>query len=263
MPRFTGDTPRIAFDDVGTGDDALLFLPGWCANRSVFRPVLDALRNRQRSLALDWRGHGASDGVEEDFSAEALLTDALRVIEAANVRTIVPVALAHAGWIAIELAGRLGKRVPRMVLVDWIVTPAPPPFLDALRGMQEQDRWEATVHGVFDMWLAGTDNQELTHFVRSEMGSYGFPMWSRGAREIAASYSAHGSPLAALSTLPSRPVLHLFSDSYPPGFTDAQRTFADSNGWYSFETLPAKSHFPTFEVADRMAASILGFVKAR
>ncbi len=30
----------VAFDDVGEGEPALLMLPGWCSNRTAFRPLL-------------------------------------------------------------------------------------------------------------------------------------------------------------------------------------------------------------------------------
>jgi len=126
--------------------------------------------------------------------------------------------------------------------------------------MQDPARWQDIVHGVFDNWLAGTSNPALTSFVRVEMGRYGFAMWSRAAREIAGAYAAHGSPLDALAASGHRPVLHLFADSYPAGFAQAQAAFARTNPWYAFEALPAKSHFPMFEVPDRMASAIREFV---
>jgi pimeloyl-ACP methyl ester carboxylesterase len=243
MTSFTSLAPRIAFDDGGHGHDALLFLPGWCTNRTVFRPVLERVAQTSRAIALDWRGHGESESVEGDFGAEALVTDALRVIEAAGVRRVVPVALAHGGWVAIELVRRLGARAPKLVLLEWIVTAAPPPFLSALAAMQDPQRWRATVDRVFESWLAGTDNAALTYFVRDEMGSYGFAMWSRGGREIAAAYAQNGSPLEALARMESRPVLHMFADAYEPPFVEAQRVFAESDPWYSFQVLLARAAF--------------------
>ena len=44
---------------------------------------------------------------------------------ASGADRIVPVALAHAGWVAIELRRRLGKKIPAIVLVDWIVLDLP------------------------------------------------------------------------------------------------------------------------------------------
>ena len=68
-------------------------------------------------------------------------------------------------------------------------------FQEALKGMQLAERWKATVNGIFDLWLHGVKNPALERFVRSEMGQYGFAMWSRAAREIQAYYAKNGSPL--------------------------------------------------------------------
>ena len=49
-----------AYDDCGEGDDAILFLPGWCGPRTIFQPIADRLSADHRTLALDWRGQGFS-----------------------------------------------------------------------------------------------------------------------------------------------------------------------------------------------------------
>ena len=66
---------------------------------------------------------------------------------------MVPLATAHAGWIAIELrraSEQLGPaRVPKLVLVDWIVTAAPPPFLAELDTLRDRAWWQATRDRLF------------------------------------------------------------------------------------------------------------------
>lgn len=172
-----------------------------------------------------------------------------------------PVALAHAGWVAIELRRRLGDRVPKLVLLDWIVLEAPKPFLDALQGMQSSDRSRQTVEHIFSLWLEGVDNPELHRFVREEMGSYGFDMWARAAREINAAYARAGSPLRALAAIqPPVPVLHLYAQPEDPGYLAAQQSFAASHSWFSVGKLNARSHFPMFEVSNEMVVAIEGFV---
>ena len=42
--------------------------------------------------------------------------------------------------IAIELRRRLGDRIAKLMLVDWLVQ-APPPFLRVLEANQSPDRW--------------------------------------------------------------------------------------------------------------------------
>src|SRR5690242_17983577 len=124
MAEARSDDLRIRYDDSGTGEPALLCLAGWCASRKAFDELGRRLADRRRVLALDRRGHGDSDAARGDFGAKEQLGDALAVIAASGARQIVPVATAHAGWIAIELRRRLGpERVPKLVLIDWIVTP--------------------------------------------------------------------------------------------------------------------------------------------
>ena len=53
--------PRIAYDDLGEKEPAVVFLPGWCSGRGVFRDLLPLMAKTRRSLALDWRGHGESE----------------------------------------------------------------------------------------------------------------------------------------------------------------------------------------------------------
>ena len=53
-----------------------------------------------------------------------------------------PVALSHAGWVAVELRRRLGaRRVPGIVLLDWMVLGTPSGFDGALAGLQDDTAW--------------------------------------------------------------------------------------------------------------------------
>ncbi|MDR5694420.1 MAG: alpha/beta fold hydrolase [Armatimonadota bacterium] len=137
MPEVQSHGIRISYDDYGQGEPALLFMPGWCSSRRVFDELTRRCAQWRRTLAIDWRGHGQSERPTDDFGASDLADDALAVVEASQADRVVPVALAHAGWIAIELRRRLGARIPKLVLLDWIVLEAPPPFLGALQSLQD------------------------------------------------------------------------------------------------------------------------------
>jgi len=93
------------------------------------------------------------------------------------------------------------------------------------------------------------------------MGSYGFDMWARAGREIAAAYAREGNPLQALAALnPPVPVLHLYAQPDDPGYLQAQHAFAASYPWFHVQKLAAHSHFPMFEVPEAMAQAIEEFV---
>jgi pimeloyl-ACP methyl ester carboxylesterase len=259
MPRVRSNDATIDYDDVGLGDPALLLLPGWCGTRAAFDPVLERLSAHRRVLALDWRGHGESGGAHGDFGEEDLVHDALAVIADSGSQSVVPVALAHAGWVGIDLRRRLGHRVPGLVLVDWIVGEAPGPFLATLEDVRlDADRDDA-VAGMLQHWQAGVTDPDLAGYL-ADMGAASGEMWDRAAREIEGSYARHGSPLRALSELEHAPqVLHLVPSRDDTCSFEGHRAYAAEHQWYHAVALPARSHFPLFEAPEQAADQIERF----
>jgi pimeloyl-ACP methyl ester carboxylesterase len=226
VPEALSRGTTIRYFDRGRGPPALLFLPGWCGSRQVFDSMVSRCAVRRRTLALDWRGHGESESTADEFGVPELVDDALAVIAASGVERFVPVALSHAGWVAIELRRRLGLQVPKLVLLDWIVSEAPAPFLAALQGLADPTAWERTREQLFSMWLRGLEIPALTRYVREDMGSYPSAMWARAGREIARAYAQASSPLQALAQLdPPAPVLHLYAQPDDAEYLAAQLAF--------------------------------------
>ena len=263
MPEVRSKGVRIRYDDVGQSEPALLFLPGWCTSRAVFGPLLSRLGGHHRLLSVDLRGHGQSGRGSEDFTSDTVVDDLLEVLQASGVRQVVPVALSHAGWFAIELRRRLGERVAGIVLLDWLVLEPPPQFLEVLRGLQSE-AWRENRDALFEMWLSGVDSDEAIRFVREDMGAFGEGMWMRAAREIASAYGREGYPLRALSALsPPVPTMHLYSQAAYPEYVIAQQSFAADHPWFLAVKLDARGHFPTFEVPEALAAHLERFVSRK
>ncbi|WP_375769402.1 alpha/beta hydrolase [Archangium gephyra] len=251
---------RIRYDDVGQGEPTLLFIPGWCTSREVFRKLVPWSSILHRALVVDLPGHGESQLPGPDFG-NATVVDSLRaVIEASGARQVVPVALSHGGWWALELRRQLGPRIPAVVLLDWLVLEPPPPFLQALKALQSP-QWKQARDGLFSLWLQGVSSPDVIRFVRDDMGSFGEDMWKRAGREVEKVYAQHGSPLQALATLsPPVPTLHLYAQPDDSAWLEAQRSFASSHPWFQVQKLPARSHFPMMELPEEMAARIGRFL---
>lgn len=261
IPASTRSATGIAYDDHGSGDVALLFLPGWCGPRTVFAPLIERLGDTCRTLAVDWRGHGTSIAAEGEFGNEALVDDALSVIEASGAQTIIPATVAHAGWVGIELRRRLGaRRVPKLAILDWMVLGAPAPFLDALGAMADPATTRTIVEQVSGMWSGGLATPELLSYIDSMTASPD-EMWARAASAIAAAFESNAVPLDAIAALDEPPsTLHLYAQPADPAFLDAQLAFAAEHPWFQVEHLDAASHFPAFEVPDTMAEHLRRFV---
>jgi pimeloyl-ACP methyl ester carboxylesterase len=163
--------------------------------------------------------------------------------------------------VAIELRRRLKERIPKLILVDWLVLDPPAPFASVLRNLQDPVHWEESRNRLFSTWLEGVSNEEIVEFVRVRMGSFTAEMWGRSGREIAAAYKKHFSPLRALEKLnPTLPVLHIYAQPSDPAYYQAQQSFADSNPWFSFHRGDAISHFPTLEVPEEIYEAIEKFI---
>lgn len=257
----TADGVRITYDDLGQGEPALLFLPGWASDHTQMDPTARCSTRQRRALVLGWRGHGRSERPRDDFGFQELVGDALAVVEASGPRRVIPVAQAHAGWVAVDLRRRLGDRIPKLVLTSWIVLDPPPPFLSALVGMQDPARWQEARDRVFATWLEDVSHPDVVRFVREVMGSYGFDMWARAGREIAAAYAGYGNPLKALASLdPPVPTLHLYGQPPDPTYLAAQEAFAKEHPWFQVRRLETPSHFPTIESPEEVAEAIERFV---
>ncbi len=250
---------QIAFDEAGAGDTTLLLLPGWCASRTMWAKLVPLLAKRFHVVALDWRGHGDSDTPAGDWTSDDNVTDALAVIAASGAGRIVPVAAAHAGWVALELLARLGaERVAKVVLLDWIVLDPPPPFLGALGALQDPASYAAVRDKLFAMWLGSSGNPDVARFVHDDMARYPAALWARGSREIARAYAAHGNPLRAFSALGAGvPVLHVYSQPKDDGYLAAQRGFSAEHPWFQACRIDGETHFPSLETPEAVAGALI------
>jgi hypothetical protein len=251
-------TTRVAqdgrgVDDRGAGEPALLLVPGWCGDRSVFDGLAEHLGHHRRTLTTDLRGHGELDRDTGDFGSGEAVDDLVALLERREVHRVVPVTLSHAGWRAVELRRRLGPaRVPGLVFVDWMVLGTPPGFAEALAGLQGP-AWQDVRTALFGMWTAGLDLAPVHDYVRS-MGEYGRAHWSRAGREIAAGFADGRTPLGELAGLATPPAtLHLYAQPADDDYLAAQERFGAAHPWFRAHRLDARSHFPMLELPAEMA----------
>jgi pimeloyl-ACP methyl ester carboxylesterase len=263
MPNAQVDGLRISYDDLGSGEPALLCLTGWCSSRARYEHLVPLLARNHRVLAFDWRGHGDSDRNAGEFGQEEMVEDALAVIEAAGVEQVVPVAASHSGWVAIELRKRLGpERVPKLVHMDWMVVELSEGYKAVIRQLQSPDTWPAARDTLFTIWQAGVDDPDIKRVI-DVMQEQGAEMWMRSGREIGGAYERGGSPLKTYEGIdPAPTVLHLYGQPQDPAYFEAQEQFAAEHPWFSVRRVPAQTHFAMVETAAAAAAAVEEFVAA-
>ncbi|NMG06870.1 alpha/beta hydrolase [Brasilonema sp. UFV-L1] len=267
MDELTGKS-KLAFDDIGTGEPALLLFPGWCADRGILAALAQVESKKRRVINVDLLGHNESRRPEGDFGSEDMIRETIKLIDSLNINEFVTVSVAHAGWIAIELRRRLVHRVPKMVFLEWIIIEPPQIFFETLDKLQKPDQWQSARDALFTGWSVGDPN--LAKPFHEFMTNYDFDMWSRAGREIGRSYRDFGSALRFLETLaPAPTVLNIYSPTQIKNFyslpddtkyLEAQQVFANKYHWYHIYRSSSRSHLPSVEVTQEVADAIESFL---
>ena len=250
------DTLGLGVDDLGEGEPALLLLTGWCSSRERWAKAAPLLAEHRRVVSFEWRGHGESQPETGDFGTAEMVQDALSVIAAACLETVIPCSASHSGWVAIELRRRLGDRVPAIVHLDWMVQEPSNAYMDLLAELQDPERWPHARDTLFDIWCAGVQDDAIDAAIEV-MRAQSAEMWMRSGREIEASYRRGGSPLRALSAFPTVPLVrHVYGQPPAPEYLAAQQQFAAEHEWYSVHRLDARTHFSMLEAPGEVAGEI-------
>jgi pimeloyl-ACP methyl ester carboxylesterase len=114
---------RLAYEVAGAGDPPLVFVHGWCCDRSYFAPQVRHFSAGHAVAAVDLRGHGESDrpapgpGV---YDIAVLAEDVLAVAAAAGLGR--PVLVGHSLG---ALVGLVGAARPLAIRALVMVDPAP------------------------------------------------------------------------------------------------------------------------------------------
>ncbi len=246
----------LGVDDLGQGEPALLLLTGWCSSRERWAKAAPLLAEHRRVVSFEWRGHGESRPPAGDFGTAEMVQDALSVIDAAGLETVIPCSASHSGWVAIELRRRLGERIPAIVHLDWMVHEPSSAYMDLLSELQDPDSWPHARDTLFDIWRAGDESEAIAAAIEVMRGQSA-EMWMRSGREIEASYRRAGSPLRALSAFPTVPtVRHVYGQPPAPAYLEAQEQFAAEHDWYSVHRLDARTHFSMIEAPSEVAGEI-------
>jgi pimeloyl-ACP methyl ester carboxylesterase len=106
MKIMTRDGVRLAYVEHGTGDPPVLLVHGWCCDHSYFAPQQEHLARRHRTVAVDLRGHGASDKPVQDYTIAGFADDLTWLAHELELHRPVVVGHSLGGVIALALAAR-------------------------------------------------------------------------------------------------------------------------------------------------------------
>jgi pimeloyl-ACP methyl ester carboxylesterase len=108
----------LAYEAIGSGEPALMFLHGWACDRTVWNGQVDVLARTHRVIAVDLPGHGESPQARGPWSIEACGAEVAALAQRLDLSRIVLVGHSMGGDVAIEAARGLAGRVDAIVWVD-------------------------------------------------------------------------------------------------------------------------------------------------
>jgi pimeloyl-ACP methyl ester carboxylesterase len=109
---------HIAYTDTGKGDTTLLFVHGWCINKSYWASQVAYFSKKYRVVAIDLPGYGDSGKNRKAWDVNTFATDVNAVIDQLKLKNVILVGHSMSGTIVLQAAINQPDKVIGLVGVD-------------------------------------------------------------------------------------------------------------------------------------------------
>ena len=123
---------QIAYEARGKGDDTIVFVHGWSADRSSWRPQMHGLDTERRLAAVDLIGHGESDAPETEYSNGLFAESVAAVMNDLGIERAILVGHSMGVTVVRQFCRLYPDRVEALVAVDGAMIPMPPDRLEQM-----------------------------------------------------------------------------------------------------------------------------------
>lgn len=252
MPRVSIGDIGLNYEERGSGGRPVLLLHAMGGSAAFMASQLEALGGRARAVAVDLRGHGASDAPEGDYSMGRLADDV--AVFAAAVGLERPVVVGHSmgGMVALELASRHPDLAAAVAVLDAPVV-TPPGMMEAFRPLTDglkTDGYRQVIEGFYTAVGGFTDRPDRLRWIIDAIAATPQHVL------IACSESVMAADTEAAAAGVTVPLLYVSSG---PWYTDLDRFRAVVPGLATAQTY-GSGHFHTLEVPDQVNAILERFV---
>lgn len=114
----SADGVPIAYEALGSGAPALVFVHGWSCDGSYWSGQLQAFARDHRVVAMDLAGHGDSGRNREEWTIAAYGADVAAVVDALGLERVILIGHSMGGDVVVDAARLLPDRVAGLVWVD-------------------------------------------------------------------------------------------------------------------------------------------------
>ena len=124
MPQIQANNVALFYEEKGSGPEVMLFSHGYLMDHTMYDHQVEAFKDRFRCIAYDQRGHGRSEAITSSYDVDALVNDAIGLIEALKIGPVHFVGMSTGGFVGLRLALRRPDLLKSLVLIDtsaWMV----------------------------------------------------------------------------------------------------------------------------------------------
>ncbi|UOE51417.1 alpha/beta hydrolase [Mucilaginibacter sp. SMC90] len=109
---------NISYTDTGKGDTALLFVHGWCINKTYFSEQVKHFGNKYRVVTMDLPGYGQSGKNRNSWTVNDFAGDVTTVINALNLKNVILIGHSMAGEIIVQAKLNAPQQVIGLIGID-------------------------------------------------------------------------------------------------------------------------------------------------
>ena len=114
----SADGVSIAYEVRGEGEPALVFIHGWCCDRSYWEEQIPHFAEKYKVVAIDLAGHGESGLDRKEWTMGAFGEDVVAVVNKLNLEQVVLMGHSMGGFVILEAARQMPQLVIGLAGVD-------------------------------------------------------------------------------------------------------------------------------------------------
>jgi len=114
----SSDGVSIVYKTYGQGNPTLVFVHGWCCDKSYWDAQVPHFAHKYRIVTLDLGGHGESGLNRKDWTIQAFGNDVLAVVQHLRLSSVILIGHSMGGSVIVEAARQLPQSAIGVIGVD-------------------------------------------------------------------------------------------------------------------------------------------------
>ena len=172
IPSFDG--VPIAYQIHGNGNPVLVFVLGWCCNRTYWEAQVTRFSQHYTVVTIDLAGHGESGLDRENWTMTAFGRDVVAVVEKLDLNDVVLVGHSMGGPVIVEAARIIPSRILGLVGVDSFSSVGQnysPAQIEAIMATTPDNFAEATAYKVRNFMFTPNSDARLIDKIVADLSS--------------------------------------------------------------------------------------------